>query len=167
MRVSFLGSEKVLREMRKLARDYPKAFAAALYKLGVAIMSDALPRTPVEFGVLRSSGYVSPPRGQGERAEVEVGFGTVYAVPQHERMDYRHPRGGGPKYLERAIGSVAPRALPLLRKWTLEAAESKASWGQVAGMPTRPNVSSSTAKKASAKARLARAGRNVRKRTGR
>ena len=164
--VNVLGTSDVLREMRRLAKAYPKAFGAALYKLGVVIMSDALPRTPVEFGVLRASGYVSAPRGSGSNTGVELGFGTVYAVPQHERMDYKHPRGGGPKYLERAVSAVAPNALALLAKWAADP-NNAGGWGQSGGMPTRPKTGSTTTKRRSAKRRLARGAANVRKRTGR
>jgi len=153
--------------MKRTARAYPDAMAGAIYKLGVAILSDALPRTPVEFGVLRASGYVAPPQGKGASADVELGFGTVYAVPQHERMDYRHPRGGGPKYLERAVQSIAPSALQLLARWAAELAKQDGRWGQIAGIPTRPRLGNSNRKKSGARSRLGRAARNVRRRTGR
>lgn len=162
-RFKLAGNEAIRREIKRIARLYPQGLATALYKVGVAILGDALPRTPVEFGVLRSSGYVSPPQGEGVKASVEVGFGTVYAVPQHERMDYRHPRGGGPKYLERAVEAVAPRALALMPKWVT----SGEKWGQAGGVPTRPVINNDAPKRRSQRNRLARAGRNVRRRTGR
>lgn len=34
--------------------------------------------------------------------EARVYTNARHAVPQHERMDYQHPHGGGPKFLERA-----------------------------------------------------------------
>lgn len=162
-RFTLAGNEAIRKEIRRLAKFYPQGLATALYKVGVAILSDALPRTPVEFGVLRSSGYVSAPQGDGAKASVEVGFGTVYAVPQHERMDYQHPRGGGPKYLERAVEAVAPRAISLMPKWVT----SGEKWGQAGGVPTRPVVTNDAPKRAPQRRRLARAARNVRRRTGR
>lgn len=166
MELKLTGQAAIRRELLALGKAYPKAFGAALYKLGVAILSDALPRTPVEFGVLRSSGYVAPPSGKGESPTVEVGFGTVYAVPQHERMDYRHPRGGGPKFLENAINALSPRALGLLKKW-MDDPKNSAGWSQAGGVPTRPATGSSTVRRPSQKRRLARAASNVKKRTGR
>lgn len=157
------GDKKLVADFNRLTKRYAKGLGAAVYRLGVAVLSDALPRTPVEFGVLRASGYVSPPTA-GEHPTVEVGFGTVYAVPQHERMDYNHPRGGGPKFLARAVAAVSPRALQLLMKWTLE---FKGGWGQFRAFPTRPTVASDHPKKAPQRRRLARAARNVRRRTGR
>jgi len=35
--------------------------------------------------------------------EILISFNTPYAVIQHERTDLQHPRGGGPKYLQRAL----------------------------------------------------------------
>lgn len=166
MRIEVFGDREVVRELRRIATTYPRGMGAALYRLGVAILSDALPRTPVEFGVLRGSGYVSPPNGKDLSTTVEVGFGTVYAVPQHERTDYRHPRGGEPKYLERAIQAIAPRALGLLAKWAQDN-RFRGGWGQASGIPTRPVVLSSSSKPRAQRNRLARAARNVRRRTGR
>jgi len=156
------GAEKISRDIRSLARRYPKAFAAALYRLGVSIMSEALPMTPVEFAVLRSSGYVSPPSTSGHATSVEVGFGTVYAVPQHERMDYKHPRGGGPKYLARAIDKVSSGALATMRRWLANNPDARY---QRSGIPTSPTVANSTARTHEQKSRFARASANVRKRT--
>lgn len=35
-------------------------------------------------------------------------FDTPYAAAQHEDLGAKHPRGGGPKYLERAVTEIAP-----------------------------------------------------------
>jgi hypothetical protein len=159
------GDTQVRAELRRLGKRYPQAVGAAIYKLGVGIISDALPRTPVEFGPLRASHYVSAPAGSGSSTDVEAGYGTVYAVEQHENLRYRHPRGGEAKYLEHAVQAISPRALPLLAKWTEDAAKSGGFGGTT--MPTRPTVTSSTARRPSQVARMARAGANVRRRTGR
>jgi hypothetical protein len=65
---------------------------------------------PVEWGNLKNTGHVEM---QTRLAVVMVFGGPVgewrgpdvqdavnYAILQHERMDYKHPKGGGPKYLE-------------------------------------------------------------------
>ena len=39
---------------------------------------------------------------------VRVFYDEPYAVKQHEALHYKHPRGGGPKFLERAVKSAAP-----------------------------------------------------------
>lgn len=35
-------------------------------------------------------------------------FDTPYAAKQHEDQRLQHPRGGGPKYLERAVTEIVP-----------------------------------------------------------
>lgn len=35
-------------------------------------------------------------------------FDTPYAAKQHEDQRLKHPRGGGPKYLERALTEIVP-----------------------------------------------------------
>lgn len=37
-----------------------------------------------------------------------VSFDAAYAAKQHEDLHLKHPRGGGPKYLERALTGVMP-----------------------------------------------------------
>lgn len=37
-----------------------------------------------------------------------VSVDTPYAAKQHEAQSFEHPRGGGPKYLERAVTQIAP-----------------------------------------------------------
>ena len=49
--------------------------------------------------------------GRVERDEhggVVIVFDTPYAAWQHENQHARHPRGGGAKYLERALTEIAP-----------------------------------------------------------
>lgn len=156
--VSVSGSEKVQSAIKMVAKVYPQRLGVALYKLGVTVISEAIPRTPVEFGVLRASHYVSPP-SEGRSPVVELGFGTVYARRQHEELAWKHPRGGEARYLANALVAVGPRALKLLARWTMEGGR----WGQVAGMPTSPIVSSG----ARAVGRFVRAAKNVRRRIGR
>jgi hypothetical protein len=38
---------------------------------------------------------------------VRVSFDAPYAAKQHEDLRLKHPRGGGPKYLEHAVTAVA------------------------------------------------------------
>lgn len=37
-----------------------------------------------------------------------ISFNTEYAAKQHEDQRLNHPRGGGPKYLERALTQIMP-----------------------------------------------------------
>ncbi len=167
------GDQQIVANIRKLGKAYPQAMAAALYKLGVVIIAEGIRRAPVEFGVLRASAYVSPPQGEGVKASVELGFGTVYALPQHERLDYVHPKGGEAKYLEKAINQYAPTSLQLLYKWiqamttSAGVVTSGGKWGAAPGVNKRPVVGNDNQKKPSQTKRLKRAAANVRKKTGR
>ena len=38
--------------------------------------------------------------GAGDAVEGEIGFNTPYALAQHERLDFNHPKGGKAQYLE-------------------------------------------------------------------
>lgn len=87
---------------------------AAEHVLGVAV-----PRTPVEYGDLRSSLTVVP--ADADELEAAIVTDLLYAVRQHEDLSLRHD-DGGPKYLEgptleqattvqRIVATAAARAL--------------------------------------------------------
>jgi hypothetical protein len=64
---------------------------------------------------LVGTAHLSDPRFTDEGAEIVISYGSaeagdtgIYAVVQHERMDYRHPNGGQAKYLERAVVEGQP-----------------------------------------------------------
>jgi len=47
--------------------------------------------------------------GLGDAVVGEVGFNTPYALVQHERLDFNHPKGGKAKYLESNLTQQADR----------------------------------------------------------
>jgi len=47
--------------------------------------------------------------GLGDAVVGEVGFNTPYALVQHERLDFNHPKGGKAKYLEANLEQQADR----------------------------------------------------------
>jgi hypothetical protein len=47
--------------------------------------------------------------GLGDAVVGEVGFNTPYALAQHERLDFNHPKGGKAKYLEDNLKQQANR----------------------------------------------------------
>jgi hypothetical protein len=138
MSVTVRGEAAIRRELLKLAKKYPGAAGAALYQEGMGLWNAAVKRTPVEFGVLRNSAYVSPPTQRGANVTVEVGFGTEYAIPQHERLDYQHPRGGEAKYLSNAIALAQPGALERLAKRTQRNVEAGVEAPAIGAAPQRP-----------------------------
>jgi hypothetical protein len=100
-----LGEEEIIRKLAALAKAYPQAAAKALYAEGFAIGALAQDKCPVDESVLEKSMYVSPPTAEGV---VEVGFGTEYAVYQHERTELHHPKKGEAKYLQKAVDARMP-----------------------------------------------------------
>lgn len=71
---------------------------------------------PLEEGTLERSGRVTI-----DGLEGAITYDTVYAVRQHEELDYRHAPGRTAKYLERPMNEqravmLALMAVPL-RRW--------------------------------------------------
>lgn len=122
------------RVMRLAGERGAGILAAALGEEIERIGKVAEPHIPIESGALRRSFWAGSPQGDqwyrkvaanqyrlaARRFTIRFGFGrddvrgrrgvptSVYALIQHENMRYRHPRGGGPKYLTRAINSSIP-----------------------------------------------------------
>jgi hypothetical protein len=160
MALQVRGLNDVKRAAAKLSRQFPAAFAGALYRLGVSIASEATSRAPVEFGRLRSSHYVSAPQGQGGKdIRVELGFGTVYAAVQHEG-DFTHPRGGERHYLANAVQSHRGRALSMLARDTQRLAAEGRGFATSPMMPSKPPSGAN----AKSQRRIARGARNLKRR---
>jgi hypothetical protein len=56
----------------------------------------------------------------GQLLRGSVTIDQVYAHYQHERLDLRHPRGGGPKYLERPLFDHYPAYLEAVARGWLD-----------------------------------------------
>jgi hypothetical protein len=154
------GLEDIQKNLRKYAKKYPAATANAMYQEGFDIERNATIRAPVEFGRLRASAYTTPPTQNN--MVVEVGFGTEYALRQHEGTNFNHPRGGQAKYLENAINQqsagMANRLADRIKMWVSRGTESfPAPISNTSpvdiGAPkvTRKNKSKARTKKAKAK----------------
>ena len=57
------GVAKVRRALHESSSRYTKALGGAIYREGIEIVSDAVPRTPVDQGPLRAGAYAGPPVG--------------------------------------------------------------------------------------------------------
>lgn len=55
-------------------------------------------------GALRESGHL-----ERDGTLVQIVFDVPYAAKQHEDLRLRHPHGGGPKFLESALKTLAPK----------------------------------------------------------
>jgi hypothetical protein len=108
----------------KIAGDAQIAAARqALDEFGEHVLGDAQQLAPVGGGLyspndpapgtLKASGTTEPAVVSGNRIKKEIGFNTVYAAVQHERIEFNHDQGEA-KYLENAIRANAPKMGPYL-----------------------------------------------------
>jgi len=74
---------------------------ATVYVDGKAVARSGFGGTAPTPGVARA--------GMAGAVVGEVGFDQPYALIQHERLDYRHPKGGKAKYLEDNLKAQATR----------------------------------------------------------
>lgn len=77
-----------------------KAAAYALERCAFDLQGKSQQQAPIDTGDLRANCSVSPLKVEGSRLEVRVGYDLPYAIVQHERLDFNHPKGGKAKYLE-------------------------------------------------------------------
>ena len=84
----------------KAARVAKEAAAQALGVCGADLQGKSSQEAPIDTGDLRANCSVSDVRWSGDSAHVTVGYNLPYAIVQHERLEFRHPKGGKAKYLE-------------------------------------------------------------------
>jgi hypothetical protein len=92
----FKATAQVHAKLAALEKEFPEAFAAALYQEGLAVdaLANSEDYTPVDTGRMRDSHYVAPPTLKPNgRVRVELGYGTDYAVYVHERPELHHAVG--------------------------------------------------------------------------
>ena len=115
LKLTITGTDQIARKLRALASHTPESIVIGMYALAERIAADAVRRTPVDTGRLRSSGYVAPPSQTGNKNKLEIGFGTDYAVAVHERTDVTHEVGEA-KFLEKAVMAKAKGSLSFIAK---------------------------------------------------
>ena len=92
----------------EILRNMEGAADTALATCAADLQSKSANRAPIDTGKLRESCLIED---AGEHALL-VGYSKEvddYAMIQHERMDFIHPRGGEPKYLENPLNENAKR----------------------------------------------------------
>ena len=132
--MSVTGLKGVLDGIDKASKRYRDAARAAIYQKGLQIDGDAARMTPVNVGILRASHYVAPPTRGGI---VEVGFGTDYAVPVHERTEVSHPVGEA-KFLEKAVNKHRGSFEKDVAALTRSNFDKGVQFGVSSSVPTRP-----------------------------
>ena len=79
------------------------AMQAAIQAIGTCaadLQGKSARQAPIDTGDLRANCSVSPLQQENNQVWVTVGYNLPYAIVQHERLDFRHPKGGKAKYLE-------------------------------------------------------------------
>lgn len=125
-------SERIRRaSVERLVHDVARA--------GDIMLGDAQRRAPVDEGTLRGSAELAlivngsrfagggmeaaataaalAAAASGRRVNItaEITFNTIYAARQHEELDWKHPKGGEAKYLQKAIQENAGRLGALIQ----------------------------------------------------
>lgn len=81
---------------KALARQAAKQ---ALQICAADLQGKSAMQAPIDTGDLRANCFVSPVQVENTEIYVEVGYDLPYAMVQHERLDFNHPKGGKAKYL--------------------------------------------------------------------
>lgn len=78
---------------------------------------------PIDVGDLRDNCNVSYLKEDGSKLWYEVGYDLPYAIIQHERLDFNHPKGGKAKYLEDPFNANKKQYAEYIKEKTLKALE--------------------------------------------
>lgn len=92
------GLDKLLKNLNKLAKEIPDIAEEELADIALDLGSKCSKAAPVESGDLR--GELAKPRRKGPM-HWQIGSSLPYTRRQHEGVHFRHPKGGGAKFLER------------------------------------------------------------------
>lgn len=114
------GLKELEKNFTKLLEQSSKANGKAMTDIALDLLGKAINLAPVDLGDLRGSGTAKVGRrivakgttdgnvqviGTGEEQEnvsvAYIGFEEPYAIRQHEHTEYKHPKGGEAKYLEK------------------------------------------------------------------
>lgn len=106
--------------------------SAAVRDIATDIAGQGALKAPVDTGFLRAN--ISPEaqfkvariKG-GLRIQLDVVARTQYAASQHERTDYKHPKGGQAKYLTGPAEERAPMHLQRVARAIREALQEAAA----------------------------------------
>ena len=117
------------------AKRYENASGGALYLQMTRTLNEATPLVPVDTGRLRASQFVSAPSKSTGRLTVRGGFGTLYAVPVHER----HPTKK--KFLRIAFDNQKTRAAKNIALDTRRLVKEGKGFGDINHQfPTKPKL---------------------------
>lgn len=108
-----IDSRALTKQLQRAMRRNPTVTTKTVRDIVLDLAGRSARRAPVDTGDLRNNcsatvngsevfknqaacGTVNP----SQRVEAEVGYSLPYALRQHEELNYNHPKGGEPKFLE-------------------------------------------------------------------
>jgi hypothetical protein len=121
------GLDALAKKLDNAAKTLDDAVGRAVYIFGEEVMTASKLVVPVKTGTLMNTGHVEPPRKEGDRVVVQMGYGgpaAPYALYVHEALEGAVPPsanwswtkavqagkqiqwtrpGSGPKYLENPL----------------------------------------------------------------
>jgi len=101
-----------LEEMRQSMRGFEQAYrdnaGMSLWQEVSLIMNESQDECPVEFGILKASGYVEDPQIIGGNASVKLGYSAEYAIYVHENLSAYHAPPTKAKFLEDPVRRSMP-----------------------------------------------------------
>lgn len=111
------GLDELESKLRNIPRKAESEVEGALIEILFDLKGKSQRLAPIDVGNLKGSAFA-----ENDGLEGTVGFQEVYAVIQHESMDFNHPKGGEAKFLEnpfkeninkyiKAIGAAVKRAV--------------------------------------------------------
>jgi hypothetical protein len=101
--MKLVGFEKMKARLEGLPVKWQSAHKRALLKAGLFLQRESQEICPVKTGALRNSArtWAEPPSGGGFNVIVYVGYiGVLYAIIQHENLEFHHKEGTQAKFLE-------------------------------------------------------------------
>jgi hypothetical protein len=104
------GSDLLVNRLADMGRRGARAVDRAVYEFGEIEMAEMKERVPVDEGILKGSGFVEPPKREGNKVILNLGFGGQaedYAIIVHEDLEAFH-RVGEAKFVESVINESAP-----------------------------------------------------------
>lgn len=93
-------------EFKPILTIFEQAVQDALKKAGQTALKESNTLVPVDDADLKKTGRVNI-----DDLTVQVSYTGLNAVLQHENLDYQHPNGGQPKFLEQAVRNINPERI--------------------------------------------------------
>lgn len=106
--ISVLGLSELAQAMEANSREMTLAVGRALNDAATAIGNESQNLVPVDTGNLKGSMNYQRRGLSTTTPEIEIRYGTPYALYQHEKLDLYHPARDGNSAGRRGTGPTAP-----------------------------------------------------------